>query len=44
MAQDALLLTPVAHLYVSGHHFMRQPRLKNVMRDRIRINRLCALA
>lgn len=43
-AQDALLLTSVAHLYVSEHHFLRWPKLKHVMRDCIRVNRLCALA
>ncbi len=42
--QDALLLTSVAHLYVSEHHFMLEPKLKHVMRDCIRANRLCALA
>lgn len=42
--QDALLLTSVAHLYVSEHHFIQEPKLKHVMRDCIRSNRLCALA
>ncbi|KAK9821293.1 hypothetical protein WJX81_001784 [Elliptochloris bilobata] len=39
---DALPHTAVAYLYVSEHHFLGRPGLKNSMRDRIRINRLAA--
>ena len=40
--QDALPHTAVGYLYVSEHHFVGRPGLKNAMRASIRANRLCA--
>ena len=40
--QNALPRTAVGYLYVSEHHFVGRPGLKNAMRASIRANRLCA--